>query len=281
MKTRRFVQCDVFTATPIKGNGLAVVVDGDGLTDVQMQEFAAWTNLAETTFLSVPSNPAADYKVRIFSPGREMLFAGHPTLGSCAAWLHTGGEPKNPGSIKQECGVGIVEIDMTGDFPAFVAPPTSIETLPDSALQRLTDVLELDPKSIINSVKMDNGPVWQVLELESAEQVLAVDSLKVRWPEFRAIGLIGAHKPGSECTYEVRMLGTSSGKNEDPITGSLNSALAVWMHSQGRLNKPITIAQGTSINRHGRVYIKPDPNIEGRILIGGQTHIVIEGTITI
>jgi len=276
MTKRRFIQCDVFASTPIKGNALAVVVDGDGLTDTQMQEFAAWTNLAETTFLSVPSNPAADYKVRIFSPGREMLFAGHPTLGSCAAWLYMGGEPKNASSIKQECGVGIVEIDMTGEYPAFVAPPTSIEVLPEADLQVLVETLALDPKKIIRTAKLDNGPVWQVLELESAADVLAVDATKVRWPEYKAIGLIGAHEPGAQCDYEVRMLAPSSGMNEDPITGSLNSAIAEWMKTEGRLDKSITVAQGTSINRHGRVYIKPD---EQRILIGGHTQIIIEGMI--
>ncbi len=277
MTRRRFIQCDVFTATPIKGNALAVVVDGDGLSDSQMQEFAAWTNLAETTFLSVPSNPAADYKVRIFSPAREMPFAGHPTLGSCAAWLHAGGEPKNANNIKQECNIGVVDIDMNSDVPAFVAPPTLIEELPNEDLHTLIEALQLDPQKIIRTAKLNNGPVWQVLELKSADDVLAIDSTKVRWPQFRTIGLIGAHPSGSECDYEVRMLAPSSGMSEDPITGSLNSAIAQWMYAEGRLDKEIIIAQGTSINRCGRVYIKPET--DGRILIGGQTHIIIEGMI--
>ncbi len=274
---RRFIQCDVFSATPIKGNGLAVIIDAEGLSDQQMQEFAAWTNLAETTFLFPPDDPSADYKVRIFSPGREMLFAGHPTLGSCAAWLHAGGVPHDPNSIRQECAIGIVEINMQGTVPAFIAPPTSIDDLPSEESNKLIDALELDSEQVINTVKLDNGPVWQVLELENADQVLAVDSLKVRWPEFRAVGLLGAHPQGSECDYEVRMLAPSSGMSEDPITGSLNSALACWLYDQGRLNQEIVMAQGTSINRQGRVYIKPD--LDGRILIGGQTSIVIEGTI--
>ena len=281
MKKRRFIQCDVFTATPIKGNGLAVVIDAEGLTDQQMQDFAAWTNLAETTFLFPSTDPSADYKVRIFSPGREMPFAGHPTLGSCASWLHSGGTPQDQSVIRQECNVGIVEIDMTSTFPAFIAPPTSIEKLPEDDLKKLTHALDLNPQKVINNVKLDNGPVWQVLELETAEQVLAVDSLKVRWPQFRTVGLIGAHEPGSDYDYEVRMLAPSSGMSEDPVTGSLNSALAHWLYAQGRLHKELVVAQGTSINRHGRVYIKPDSNVGSRILIGGQTHIVIEGTITI
>ena len=129
MKTRRFVQCDVFTSTPTKGNGLAVVVDGDGLDDQTMQDFAAWTNLAETTFMMTPTEAAADYKVKIFTPAREMLFAGHPTLGSCAAWLHAGGQSQEVGVVRQECGVGIVDIDVAGAMPSFRAPDTLVEPL--------------------------------------------------------------------------------------------------------------------------------------------------------
>lgn len=281
IKQRRFIQCDVFSATPIKGNGLAVVVDAEGLSDQQMQEFAAWTNLAETTFLFPPTDSSADYKVRIFSPGREMLFAGHPTLGSCASWLYSGGKPRDKKMIRQQCAVGIVDIDMSDDFPAFVAPPTSIEDLANEDFHKLTEALEIDSQKVINSAKLENGPVWQIIELESAKDILAIDSSKVRWPEFKAIGLIGAHRSGSECDYEVRMLAPSSGMSEDPITGSLNSALAHWLYAQGRLNKAIIIAQGTSIDRHGRVYIKPDSQNPGRVLIGGQTQIIIEGTISL
>ena len=276
---RRFIQCDVFSSTPIKGNGLAVVVDAQGLSDQQMQEFAAWTNLAETTFLFPPTDSTADYKVRIFSPGREMLFAGHPTLGSCASWLYSGGKPRDTKMVRQQCAVGIVDIDMSGIFPAFVAPPTSIENLANEGFHKLTQALELDSQKVINTAKLDNGPVWQVIELESAADVLAIDSSKVRWPEFKAIGLIGAHQPDAECDYEVRMLAPSSGMSEDPITGSLNSALAHWLYTQDRLDKQIVVAQGTSIGRHGRVYIKPDSQRPGRVLIGGQTQIIIEGTV--
>ncbi|WP_299848812.1 PhzF family phenazine biosynthesis protein [uncultured Roseovarius sp.] len=279
MTTRRFVQCDVFSSVPIKGNGLAVVVDGDGLSDRQMQEFAAWTNLAETTFLQAPTDPQADYKLRIFSPAREMLFAGHPTLGSCAAWLHAGGVPKDAGIIQQECAIGLVPIDMRGPVPAFVAPPTPIAPLPDANRARLIAALGLDDSDVIRSAHLTNGPEWQVLELKNAQAVLDVDASNVRWPEYQGVSLIGAHASGSDCDYEVRNVSPSSGMNEDPITGSLNSALAMWMHHEGRLTRDIVVAQGTCLGRLGRVYISVDAQHPGRVLIGGETRIVIEGTV--
>jgi PhzF family phenazine biosynthesis protein len=279
MQSRRFIQCDVFAELPTKGNGLAVVIDAEDLSDQQLQDFAAWTNLAETTFIFPPTDLAADYKLRIFTPTREMLFAGHPTLGSCAAWLHTGGSPKQANIVKQECGVGIVEIDLRGEVPAFVAPPTAIEPLAESRLREIIEVLQIDPTIVVRSSKLDNGPVWQVLELASAQDVLAVDSSLVRWPVFKAIGLIGAYPEDAECQYEVRMLAPSSGMSEDPITGSLNSALARWMHQDDRLQEKLVISQGKNINRHGRIYVQFDPQENGRILIGGHTQILIEGTL--
>ena len=225
-----------------------------------------------------PTDSSADYKVRILTPTREMLFAGHPTLGSCAAWLHTGGVPKQRGVVRQECGVGIIDIDISQDKPAFVAPPTKIEPMSADQLESIVEALEISRDSILHTAELDNGPVWQVLHLASAEDVLALDSSRVRWPSFKSIGLIGAHSPGGECDYEVRMLAPSSGMSEDPITGSLNAALAHWMQTEGRLVNPITIAQGTNIGRCGRVSIRPDGS-KDRILIGGDTHILIEGTV--
>ena len=278
-KTRRFIQCDVFSSEPAKGNALAVVVDGEGLSDKQMREFAAWTNLAETTFLLPPTDSSADYRVRIFTTTREMMFAGHPTLGSCAAWLRTGGMPQNTGVVKQECGVGIVEIDLTRSVPAFVAPPTDIQPLFEADREVICEALKLDSGSVLRCARLDNGPVWQAFALDSAEAVLAVDSSLVRWPEYKAVGLIGPHAAAHECDYEVRMLAPSSGMTEDPITGSLNSALAHWMVSLGELKRDIVVAQGTAINRSGRVYIQPDKDTAGRVYIGGETNILIEGTV--
>ncbi len=275
-KQRRFIQCDVFSSVPTKGNGLAVVLDGEGLSDTQMQEFAAWTNLAETTFLLPPVDPDADYKVRIFTTVREMLFAGHPTLGSCFSWLHAGGRPKHGNVVMQECGVGLVPIHTNGELPAFEAPFTAVEPLPEADVLAICNALALPAASVVQTTKLDNGPVWQVLELESAEAVLAVDAGRVRWPEFKSIGLIGPHPESAECDYEVRMLAPSSGMKEDPITGSLNAALAQWLAAQGRLDRNLTIAQGTQIGRVGRVHIRPG---DGKILVGGQTNLLIEGTV--
>lgn len=276
---RPFIQCDVFTAQPTKGNALAVVLDGTGLSDDDMQAFAAWTNLAETTFLFPPSDANADYKVRIWTPSREMLFAGHPTLGSCASWLHAGGVPKETGVVRQECGVGIVEIDMHGEMPAFVAPPTDIKPMPEDQLQDLLNSMGLTAERIVRAAILDNGPVWQALELTSASDVLAIDSSRLPWPKYQSVGLFGQHPAGAECDYEVRMLAPSSGMSEDPITGSLNAALAVWKYSLNELTEPVKVAQGGCIDRLGRVYITPDHSQPGRILIGGQTHILIEGQV--
>jgi PhzF family phenazine biosynthesis protein len=188
--------------------------------------------------------------------------------------------PKQDGLVRQECGVGIVDIDVSGSSFAFVAPPTKIQPLPVQQLQAIINALEISPDLIKHTALLDNGPVWQVLHLETAAQVLALDSSRVKWPAFKSIGLIGAHPPGSECDFEVRMLAPSSGMSEDPITGSLNAALAHWLYAEGRLTTAITVAQGSMINRHGRVSIRPDADTD-KILIGGDTHIVIDGYVTL
>lgn len=277
---RRFIQCDVFSSRPTQGNGLAVVLDAEGLTDDQLQRFAAWTNLAETTFLLPPTDPNADYRVRIFTPTLEMPFAGHPTLGSCAAWLHGGGQSKEPGIVRQECPIGIVEIDVSQYPYAFIAPPTAIDTMPSDTLNKFLQTTGLGASDVIATASLNNGPQWNAFQLRSAQVVLDVDSAIIRPPEFNRIGLIGAHEAGHECDYEVRMLGPSSGMSEDPITGSLNAALAHWMHQRGELTGPVTVAQGTMINRHGRVNVRPDPHGKN-ILIGGDTQIIIEGSVTL
>lgn len=278
MRKRSFIECDVFTSTPTKGNGLAVVLDGEGLTRQQMQDFAAWTNFAETTFLAPADDPRADYHLHIYTPKREMLFAGHPTLGSCAAWLHAGGQPKEPGTVRQKCGVGIVDIDITGAVPAFIAPPTTIAPMPEESFRAIAARLGLDPATVVRTAVLENGPVWHAIELQSAADVLAIDGTGLRYPEFVGIGLIGAHEDAAECDYEVRMLAPSSGMDEDPITGSLNAALAHWLKSQERLGAGLVHAQGTRIGRAGRVHIREDAR---GILIGGETQIMIEGTLTL
>ena len=280
MTVRRFVQCDVFSPFPAQGNGLAVVVDAEGLSDDAMQRFAAWTNLAETTFLLAPTDPAADYRVRIFTPTREMPFAGHPTLGSCAAWLHAGGVPREPGRVRQQCAVGLVEVDVScARTPAFRAPPTEVRPMDPATRDAIVDPPGPERDAIVRTAELCNGPVWQAFELASADAVLAADASRVRWPAFRSIGLIGQHPPGAECDHEVRMLAPSSGMSEDPITGSLNAALACWQIAEGRLDGPRRIAQGTRIGRHGRVSVRPDGT--GSAWIGGAVHVLIEGTLAL
>ncbi len=253
-----------------------MVVDADGLTDDQMQGFAAWTNLAETTFLMTPTEPGADYAVRIFTPGREMPFAGHPTLGSCVAWLHCGGVPREAGVVRQQCAIGIVEIDVRGEVPAFVAPPTKVAPLADADLLRLTAALGLEPAQVVRAAQLDNGPVWQVLELRTAKDVLAIDAARVTWPEFVALGVVGPYPDGADADYEVRNLAPSSGMAEDPITGSLNAAIVQWMHAEGRLDRDLVMSQGTQIGRMGRVLVSLDA---GRIKIGGHVQVIIEGAV--
>jgi PhzF family phenazine biosynthesis protein len=180
--------------------------------------------------------------------------------------------------VRQECGIGIVDVDISNpELPAFVAPPTTIRPMKPENFEAIVEVLEIPRESILHTAELDNGPVWQAFQLDSAQTVLALDSSRVRWPQFKALGFIGAHPAGRECDYEVRMLAPSSGMSEDPITGSLNSALAHWLQTEGRLEQAVTVAQGTSIRRHGRVSIRPvDPTT---VKIGGQTHILIEGSL--
>ena len=278
-KRRRFVQCDVFSETPFKGNALAVVVDGDGLSDNEMQCFARWTNLAETTFLLTPEVEDADYKVRIFTPVREMPFAGHPTLGSSMVWLRSGGMPKNPERIRQQCNIGVIDIDLTSGKPAFAAPETSVEQMHPDERRRISARMGLPSALILNAVTLNNGPVWQVFELPSAQDVLAVDAQKVSWPEFQAIGLIGKSDPAAPSDFEVRMLAPSSGMSEDPITGSLNAALARWLQSTGCLPDTLKVSQGRAIQRDGLVNIRLDK--DGCVWVGGDVHVLIEGTVWI
>jgi PhzF family phenazine biosynthesis protein len=276
------MQCDVFSTTPMGGNGLAVVLDGAGLTAEAMQRFARWTNLAETTFVFAPSDPAADYDIRIFTVSRELPFAGHPTLGTAACWLAAGNTPKQAGVIRQNCGVGLVDIDLKGDTPAFVAPPTSIVEMAASTLAAITAGLNLDPTRILRHAVLDNGPVWHAIEMQSADDLLTLDAGAITPVGGLAVGLIAPHSNG-DADFEVRMFSMWAGLNEDPVTGSLNSALAHWMQAQGRVQHPYSVAQGTCIGRHGRVHVIPSPDDadNGPIRIGGHTTILIKGHVTL
>ncbi|MFK7838281.1 MAG: PhzF family phenazine biosynthesis protein [Sulfitobacter sp.] len=271
---RRYMQCDVFSDVALRGNGLAVVLEGAGLSEAEMQRFAIWTGQAETTFLMPPTQAGADYAVRIFSPTREMPFAGHPTLGSCAVWLHGGGVPAEEGRVVQECAIGLVEIDMRGAVPAFVAPPTLIEPMASAERRRICVALGIALDEVRAAVRLDNGVVRNLLELRDAARVLSLDARAVCLPAFEGVSVMGAYPAGSEMAYETRNLTPASLAVEDPITGSMNAAIAVWLKREGRLTRDIVIAQGTALGCEGRVFVRQRGE---DVLIGGHTTIVIEG----
>lgn len=193
------------------------------------------------------------------------------------AWLNAGGVPRDRKLIRQQCEIGIVEIDLSTGTPAFAAPPTKITPMDPTESMRIREQLGLRSDEIIHELELNNGPAWQFFELQSASDVLKVDSSKVKWPEFKAIGLMGKRDGDGDADYEVRMLATSSGMSEDPITGSLNAAIAKWLLSVDRLTEEFIVSQGTCIQREGRVSIRPDKH--GTVWIGGDVHMIVEGKV--
>jgi PhzF family phenazine biosynthesis protein len=277
MIERRFIQCDVFSSVPLMGNGLAVVVDGTGLDDLEMQAFAAWTNLSETTYLLPPTHPEADYKLRIFTPTKELAFAGHPTLGSCAAWLHAGGTPQHGQTVIQECNIGNVEIDLSGELPGFVAPDATTTPMTQSTVIRIAQALEIAPGAVKTAQIIDNGSVWHLLELASAADVMAVSADRVTALPELAVGLMAMSRADTASDFDIRMLSARTPRYEDPITGSLNAAVGMWLLQQGRLTKPTIMAQGAKVGRDGEVLLLPRKY--GKILVAGRTTIVISGKV--
>ncbi|MDI1341996.1 PhzF family phenazine biosynthesis protein [Polaromonas sp.] len=299
MKTRPFKQVDVFTDLPYFGNPLAVVLDGSGLDDEAMQRFARWTNLSETTFVLPPTDPAADYRVRIFTPGGELPFAGHPTLGSCHAWLQAGGTPRRQDFIVQECQVGLVNIrrdpstgsGQDGDRLAFAAPPLQRSAPSPAVLAQVAAALGLKAQHILAAQLLDNGPVWLGLLLDSADTVLQLQpdhaALKKHGLKVGAIGAHPARKapvliaranrearafagsmPASAAEsapadFEVRGFAAPIGIEEDPVTGSLNASLAQWLIAEGHAPERYVAAQGTCLGRAGRVYLTRETDMSG------------------
>jgi PhzF family phenazine biosynthesis protein len=275
--THHFHQLDVFTATPLTGNPLAVVHDAAGLDEATMAAFARWTNLSESTFLLPPSDPAADYRVRIFTPGGELPFAGHPTLGSCHAWLAAGGIPRGE-HVVQECGVGLIPIKRDGERLAFAAPPLRRSgPLDEADVALIARGLGLARGEIVAHAWCENGPPWRGVMLRSAEQVLAVrpDATVLAGME---IGLIGPQTKGSDTAFEVRaFFHTAQSLCEDPVTGSLNAALAQWLIGAGLAPERYVAAQGAALARKGRVHVERDAT--GTIWIGGASITCIEGQV--
>ena len=278
MRTFPFTQVDVFTDQALRGNPLAVVHGADGLSDAQMQAFAQWTNLSETSFLLQPSDPAADYRVRIFTPGGELPFAGHPTLGSCHAWLGAGGQPRARGIVVQQCGVGLVRIRLNGERAAFAAPPLQMESVEESTLQGVLTALGLRRDQVRASQWLNNGPKWLGLLLDSADTVLAIEPDHAALKTLPKVGVVAPHAPGGECQFEVRAFAASIGIPEDPVTGSLNASLAQWLIATGVAPTRYVAAQGQRLGRAGRVSIEQDGHT---LWIGGHSVSCIRGELVL
>jgi PhzF family phenazine biosynthesis protein len=276
MTNFEFQQVDVFTSQPLLGNPLAVVVGADTLNDTQMAAFANWTNLSETTFLLQPKTSGADYRVRIFTPQRELPFAGHPTLGSCHVWLASGGKP-NGHEVVQECEIGLVRIRRRPGRLSFAAPEMRRSgPLEADILARVVEGLHLPPDAIIAANWVDNGPGWLAVLLHSREDVLALRPNYAALSGLR-VGVVGAWdsaKDGSDAKYEVRAF--TAGGYEDPVTGSLNAGIAQWLIGTGVAPSTYVASQGTALGRSGRVYVERD---ESETWIGGAVTTCIAGTL--
>jgi PhzF family phenazine biosynthesis protein len=291
-RTRRFKQVDVFTAVPLKGNPLAVIFDADDLSDEEMSAMARWTNLSETTFVLKPTDPAADYRVRIFTPDTEFQFAGHPTLGTAHSLLEAGLKPKNAGHLIQECGVGLVPVKMLDEGGlAFRAPPASLSALAAEHLPLLDKALKgakREPDAVPMAVNMGLG--WLVVRMESAKACLAAqfdaDALQeiVHKSGMHGLALFGLHDQEGPADYELRAMIIEQGVLiEDPVTGSANACLARVLKSQGfpdgaRTGERYQVRQGTIRQREGCVAVE---YIDGEPWIGGHTCTLIDGTVTL
>jgi PhzF family phenazine biosynthesis protein len=272
---RPFAQVDVFTTTPYRGNPVAVVLDGAGLGTDEMQRFASWTNLSETTFVLPPTAGGADYQVRIFTPALELPFAGHPTLGTCHAWLATAAGRQEQHEIVQQCAAGLVRLRRTPDGLAFAAPELLRSgPVEESLVEQIASVLGIDRSEIVDAQWADNGPGWVAVLLADAEAVLALQ------PGFADldIGVVGPYPQDAPVSFEVRAFFPNHGVMvEDPVTGSLNASLAPWLLRTGRATAPYVASQGTALGRAGRVHVARDP--DGTIWVGGGTVTCVSGQV--
>ena len=276
---REFRQVDVFGSAALTGNPVAVVHEAQGLSTEQMLAFTRWTNLSEATFLLPPRAPGADYRVLIFTLAGELPFAGHPTLGSCHAWLEAGGVPAGS-TVVQECGAGLVELRRAGGRIAFAAPPLLRSGPVDEAvLEEIAVTLRLDRTAIVDAQWVDNGPGWVGVRLVDAAAVLDVQPAPSAGSRAPFIGVVGLAPPGSECAYEVRGFFPDADGHlrEDPVTGSLNASLAQWLTAAGVVATPFVASQGTRLGRRGRVAIDQDER--GRVWVGGATATHITGQV--
>lgn len=273
---RRFAQLDVFTSVPMRGNPLAVVVDGDGLADEEMAKFANWTNLSETTFLLPPTVDDADYRVRIFTTTGELPFAGHPTIGSCRTWLDHGGNAADVGVVVQECGIGLVEIRSDGPRLAFAAPPLIRAGPVDTRL--VTDIERAIGAEVVDAAWADNGPGWVAVEVADDEIVRGLRPDLATMPDLK-LGVVGrvSDPVGVGFDVEVRAFFPGvSGHDEDPVTGSLNASIAVWLMGRDPALRSYVARQGSALGRDGRVHLDRDGDT---IWVGGDTATLITGDV--
>jgi PhzF family phenazine biosynthesis protein len=273
--SRPLRQVDVFTTEPYRGNPVAVVLDADGLTTEAMQRVAHWTNLSETTFVLRPTADSADYRVRIFTPVAELPFAGHPTLGTCHAWLAEGNTASDV--VVQECGAGLVRVRRGAQRLSFAAPPlVRSGPVDDATLDRVVTQLGIARADVVDAQWVDNGPGWVAVLLADAAAVLALRPGAVDLD----IGVVGPHPAGSPLAFEVRAFFPKDGSTvEDPVTGSLNASLAQWLLGSGRAEAPYVAAQGTALGRAGRVHVERDD--DGTIWVGGGTVTCVRGDIVL
>lgn len=273
--TRPFELIDVFAETPFTGNPLAVVHAAEGLSDEDMLQITRWLNFSETTFLLPPSDAAADYQVRIFTPAGELPFAGHPTLGTAYSWLKASGQPKQAGCIIQQCGIGLITVMQDGERLAFAAPPTiKSGPLDDTLLDEISEVLNIQRSDIIDHQWLDNGPGWMGIMLENAEAVRAVKP-KGSWQRrvdigiVGKVGIIGAEQDAADTQWELRAIFSNHTGSlvEDPVTGSLNASTAQWLYASRRQIGPYIAAQGSCIGRAGRIHVRQDD--DGTVWVGG------------
>lgn len=272
--SRPFAQVDVFSPTPFLGNPLAVLFDADDLDTETMQRIARWTNLSETTFVLPPTTPEADYRVRIFTPGGELPFAGHPTLGSAHAWLEHSGSQQD--HVVQECGAGLVNVQRRQGILSFAAPPTLRSgEIEEEYLAEIVQAFGIKREQVVDHQWIDNGPGWAVIRLATAQEVIDLEPDLGQIPH-AMVGAIGAHPEGNEHAFEMRTFAPGSGVPEDPVCGSMNAGVGQWLFRTGAVSGGYRVSQGCRLGRAGDITITADP--DGTVWVGGATHTLFRGT---
>ncbi|MEU1408694.1 PhzF family phenazine biosynthesis protein [Streptomyces sp. NPDC005728] len=278
-RSRSFVQVDVFSTLPYRGNPVAVVLDGTDLSDEDMQRLARWTNLSETTFVLPPTVPEADYRLRIFTPEAELPFAGHPTLGSARAWLDDGGTPQHADRIVQECAAGLVTVRRGEDTLSFAAPPRVRDgALDDAYLDQVVAAFGITRERVLAHQWVDNGPGWAVVRLATAEEVLALEPDLSLIPT-AMVGAIGAHPEGGEHHFELRTFAPGAGVAEDPACGSMNAGVGQWLTASGAAPSSYRVSQGARLGRAASIEITAD--MDGTVWVSGAATVCIRGIITL